>query len=299
MSTSFYIVDDDKVIQKILKSIIKDKELGNLIGYSSDGIEAIEKIKVLNPDIVLVDLLMPGMDGASMVSRLKEEGCDSIFIMISQVDSKEMISKAYRDGVEFYINKPINVIEVISVIKSVQEKLNMSKVIKSFENAFKGIEMLKGESPKPAPKASDERDSVKKVLAQIGILGEAGCTDIVNIVVWLMDMGYSQEAMQYKYKLSDAYSHLKSKYEGEGNTDVNKGAIEQRIRRAVKSALSNMAHLGIEDYYNDIFVKYSATLFDFGEVRREMDFIREKSAHSGKVNVKKFIEGVLMAVMEG
>ncbi|AHM58200.1 transcriptional regulatory protein GlnL (plasmid) [Peptoclostridium acidaminophilum DSM 3953] len=298
MNASFYIVDDDKVIQKILTNIIRDKNLGSLLGVSSDGSEALEKIMVLKPDIVLVDLLMPGMDGASMVAKLKEYGCESMFIMISQVDSKELISKAYMDGIEFYISKPINVVEVVSVVESVKEKLRMSNVIKSFENAIKGMEFLKSKGHKKENEDYSVRDRVKKVLAQLGILGEAGCTDIIEIVAWLEEMGCGKQGSQYNYKLSDAYSHLKTKYESEETGEVNKSAIEQRIRRAVKSALSNIANLGIEDYYNDIFVKYASTLFDFGEVRREMDLLRGKSSYGGKINAKKFIEGILMAVMD-
>jgi len=65
MYQNFYIVDDDKAIQKILKNIISKNNQGELIGISGNGLDAIEDIKILNPDIVLVDLLLPGIDGAT------------------------------------------------------------------------------------------------------------------------------------------------------------------------------------------------------------------------------------------
>ena len=298
VGTSFYIVDDDKAIQKILRKIIMEKYLGNVIGMSESGRTAIEEVKVLKPDIVLIDLLMPEVDGIEVVLALKGMGCNSAFIMISQVDSKKIISRAYSEGIEFYINKPINVVEVVSVIKSVQEKCKMAKVIQTFENAIKSINILRQEQPGKKAEASDGRTKVKKVLAQLGIMGEAGCEDIIEIVLWLKVKRLSGDSIQQAYKLSQIYNYLKNKYEKEQRVQMNIGAIEQRIRRAIKNALKNLANLGIEDYYDDNFMKYSVALFDFSEVRKEMDFERGKNRYGGTINVKKFIEGIMILLMD-
>lgn len=55
----------------------------------------------LNPDLILVDLLMPQKDGIQVVRELKEQGCRAKFIMISQVSNKEMVAKAYLAGWTF------------------------------------------------------------------------------------------------------------------------------------------------------------------------------------------------------
>jgi two-component system response regulator YcbB len=298
MGTSFYIIDDDKVIQKILKRIITEKCLGSIIGMSDNGRTAIEEIKKLKPDIILIDLLMPEIDGIEVVLALKRMGCESAFIMISQVDSKKMISRAYSEGIEFYINKPINVIEVASVIKSVQEKYKMAKVIYTFENVMKSMNMARQSEPVKKAEEHDERTKVKRVLAQLGVLGEAGCQDIIEIVLWLSRKELPEDDKQPSYKLFHAFKYLKIKYETEQQVQINIGAIEQRIRRAIKGALKNLASLGIEDYYNDTFTNYSAALFDFSEVRKEMDFERGKSSYGGTINVKKFIEGIIVLLMD-
>ena len=54
-----------------------------------------------------------------------------------------------------------------------------------------------------------------------------------------------------------------------------------------------MANLGVEDYHNDKFQLYSTALFDFQEIRQTMEFIKHKSNYSGKINVKKFLSGLL------
>lgn len=298
METSFYIVDDDKAIQKILKRIILENRLGSILGMADGGRAAIEEILELKPDIVLIDLLMPEIDGIETVLALKEKGCDSAIIMISQVDSKKMISQAYSEGIEFYITKPINVVEVVSVIKSVQEKYKMMKFIQDLENAMSDVSLLRREQSVKKVQASDGKTKVRKILAQLGILGEAGCQDIIEIVQWLMDTGMSGDSGQRSYKLFEAYNYLKVKYEQEQKVRTNTGAIEQRVRRAIKSALKNLANLGIEDYYGDIFVKYSAALFDFSEVRKEMDYERGRNSYGGTINVKKFVEGIIILLTD-
>jgi len=298
MESNFYIVDDDKVIRQILKTIITDQNLGNVLGIADNGWAALREIKELKPEIVLIDLLMPEIDGIEVIADLRKSGCESMFIMISQVDSKQMISRAYDEGIEFYISKPLNVTEVISVVKKVQEKIKMVKVIHNFETAFKSMNSLRSDQPAKKPDDYDQKAKIKKVLSQLGILGEAGCQDLIEVILWLKEQGPLEDSQQSNYKLFQAYDHLRRRYQTEQGQGANIGAIEQRIRRAIKSALKNLANLGIEDYYDDIFVKYSTALFDFSEVRKEMDFERSKSNYGGKINVKKFIEGILIILME-
>ena len=71
-------------------------------------------------------------------------------------------------------------------------------------------------------------------------------------------------------------------------------SMEQRIRRAAAAGLVNLAHLGLEDYGNEIFTEYSNTLYNFEQVRREMDFIRGKSERHGNVKIKNFLNALVV-----
>lgn len=57
--------------------------------------------------------------------------------------------------------------------------------------------------------------------------------------------------------------------------------------------MHNLAILGLEDFANDKFLLYSSSLFDFGEVRKEMLYIQGKRSLRGRIHVKKFIEGII------
>ena len=72
--------------------------------------------------------------------------------------------------------------------------------------------------------------------------------------------------------------------------------MEQRIRRTIAAGMSNIAHMGIEDFMNETYTLYSGTLFSFEDVKAEMDYLRGKRASGGKVSIKKFIDGLMLEV---
>ncbi len=125
----FFIVDDDINIIRILEEIIEEERLGEVTGYALDGKTGMNEIIMQSPDIVLVDLLMPGIDGAKLVDEAKGYVKQTKFIMISQVSTKSMIGKAYDAGIEFFISKPINKIEVTRVIRKCCRKNRNGKKV--------------------------------------------------------------------------------------------------------------------------------------------------------------------------
>lgn len=270
----FFILDDDINVIRILKRIIGDRELGIVIGEERNGIKGIEKIKDTIPDIVLIDLLMPGMDGLNVVKMLKEEFDDIEFIMISQVSSKSMVEKAYRYGVEYFIYKPINAIEVEAIIRKVMERIQINRTISSMQKIFAN----KGGN-KPAKIEQSCEHYLGSILTELGIIGEKGSQDIIDTVKY---------AIRNKVNLSQATLR-----DILSNLTDNPKSMEQRMRRAINTALTNIASLGIEDFMNSTFTEYSNTLFNFEQVRAEMEFIRGNANKGGSTNIKKFLIGLI------
>lgn len=295
MKPSFYIIDDDLGIRRILTNIIDNYGLGYVIGESSDGGVAVQEIIDFIPDIVLIDLLLPSIDGVEIVKEIKEKGFNIQFVMISQVTSKDMIAEAYKSGIEYFINKPINVIEVISVIERVIENLKLKQALsiigKTLEKNRSSI--IYNKKSENIDKKDTYKEEIVKIFSDLGILGEAGSNDLLNMIEIILEEREKLAVTIHKYRMRDMYKKLNKKYAEENNTLVSVKAIEQRIRRVIQSALENLASIGIEDYGNMKFEKYSTSLFDFKEVKTEMDYIRKKSRYRGKINVKKFIEGII------
>lgn len=267
----YYILDDDINIVKILQNIVETDFERLVIGSNTDPEKAIKEILTLKPDAVLIDYLMPSLDGTDVIKKVKALNPDIEFIMISQVADKEMIGDAYKEGLSFFISKPINKIEVNVVLSNLENRLETSEKLKQ-------IISLIGDAHTPAQTVSSHVDQAKSVLFDLGIYSEKGSKDILSII----------EIMDNKNMVDSkkAFNHYSKDVKEKGKI------IRQRIRRAIGKALRNISYLGLEDYMNETFVKYSSTLFNFESVKLEMDYIRGTSTTRGSVSISKFLENL-------
>ena len=280
-----YLIDDDKNILNILKLIIRNQNLGEICGTATCGIDALDDFSQIHPDIIIVDLLMPEIDGIALVKKAKSLLPNTAFIMLSQVNSKDMIAEAYESGVEFYIQKPINSIEVVSVITKVSASLSAQRTLQQVQNIF----MLQNTAPTTTSAVQEtvEKEYITKlkgILQKLGIAGEKGCKDIITIIEYLMEHDLDLEDTTLNQLCS--------------NFTENPKSMEQRIRRTANLGMINLAHLGLEDYYNDTFTAYTGTLYNFEQIRREMEHIRGKSFKGGNVKIKSFLNSLIIACQE-
>lgn len=109
-------------------------------------------------------------------------------------------------------------------------------------------------------------------------MGEIGSEDLIRVVSFLI---------KNKIRTSDiSIREICARFTN------NPRVMEQKMRRTVNIAMTNIASLGIEDYMNETFVEYSNTLFNFEQIKREMDYLRGKSNEKGSINMKKFLSGL-------
>lgn len=283
-----YIVDDDKNICNVLKRIITEKKLGEICGISYNGQDALEDVVSLKPDIVLADLLMPELDGLTFAEKARKLLPDLSVVMLSQVDNKEMVSKAYENGVEFYVHKPVNAIEIENVLRNITASKTMKRIIAKAQDLFTEPEVTKVSAKTSGVGESAARSQavgkvymqrLRGILQGIGISSESGSRDIISIVEYLMenDMDITETTLN----------------ELCGRLGQNPKSVEQRIRRAAFAGMVNLANKGLEDYADPVFNEYSGRLYNFEQIRREMNYIRGKSDKHGNVRIRNFINGLL------
>lgn len=281
--TSFIIIDDDIGIRKIIKKIIEKHELGVVIAECADGEQGEPLICEHQPDIVFIDLLLPGRNGIQIINGVRSLCTDTAFIMISQANSEKLVTQAYQSGIEFFIHKPINVLEIVFIVNKI---LDNRSIRQAMSQICRTTSQYSSSSPGSVNKEykNGQKTKIYKIFSELGILGEKGTQDIFKMTQ-LVDKYIHEDGSDYH--LAQIFQLLAQ----QSNQDVR--TIEQRVRRTIAKALENTANIGIEDYYNDRFETYNSSLFDFKEVRTEMDYINKKSKYHGKVNVKKFLEGLL------
>lgn len=301
MGFTFFILEDDRACRQILSSIIEDEGLGEVTGEMADGHgNVVGAVLHHQPDVLLVDLLMPGKDGVEVVESLRERSFHGKIVMISQVEKKEMVAQAYAAGIDFYINKPINRIEVISVIRGVTERLKMERSLEQVREsmaALEEIESLRKQTSQAIDSPLLDQETIKErtreVLADLGLIGEPGSHDLIQIILFLNTVPDIDKYLGEFRHLKELYQAVQEKYRRE-EKKVDVRAIEQRVRRAIKHAMDHVAALGIEDYNNPSFERYGPKFFDFNELRLKMKELEKEQVAPTKtrVNIKQFINAL-------
>jgi len=279
----YFIVDDDRASRNMLTSIINDATLGTVIGEASNGQEAIPQILMTQPEFVLIDLLMPKLDGINTISHLRQNGYTGNIVMISQVTNKDMVAEAYQYGAEYFIHKPINKIEVESVLRKTEEQYRLKNSILAIRQSLSNFEQ-----PNLLHRKKTTRDHIQTILNDMGIVAEVGSEDIIHIVEQLV---LDKNKIAPLPPLKEIYENL-AKMTKTTPDEISKEskAIEQRIRRTIFAAMINLANLGIVDHTNSEFEYYAPRFFDFTDIRILMSQIEANSERKVKVNIKKFIQ---------
>ncbi|MEA1976221.1 MAG: DNA-binding domain-containing protein, partial [Bacillota bacterium] len=97
----------------------------------------------------------------------------------------------------------------------------------------------------------------------------------------------------YNENMTFFYKYLSNYYLEIYNNKIKEKTIKQRVRRATIDSLESIASLGLEDYFNSTFENYSSTLFRFTEVRKEMNYLKGLSRIRGKIDIKRYIGGII------
>lgn len=293
MKLSIIIVDDDIVSRSMLEDIIEESSMGELKGTANGGLEGTQLILDLKPDVVLMDLLMPDQDGIETIAKLKANDYTGKFIMISQVENKDMVGAAYQQGIEFFIHKPINRVEVEHVLSKVNEQWKYERYLLEIRQSLAKLNI--GESP-AAPKIRSVREVCRPLLMDLGIIGENGSKDIMAMMEYMIEHKQVTELPSLK-ELYEAVAQTYKDTDKEVEKETK--AIEQRIRRTILAALTNMASIGLTDYSNPKFEHYAPLYFDFQDVRMKMRAMEEdQPVDKGKVNIKKFLHVFYMETLE-
>jgi len=124
------LVDDHIIFRKGLAGLLEKEDGFVVVGEAQDGIEAIEKAQHLKPDVVLMDISMPRMDGIAATQRIREAIPSTKIIMLTILDQDEKLFDAVKAGAHGYLTKNLNPCKLFKILRGVvQGEAALSRVM--------------------------------------------------------------------------------------------------------------------------------------------------------------------------
>jgi len=115
------LIEDHPLFKMGVTLLLEKAEGIELVGVAEDGITGIEKARALNPDVILMDIGLPSMDGIEATKRIKSFNPDIKILIFTSKDSERDVFESFKSGADGYIMKEASPEQTINAIKSVNE----------------------------------------------------------------------------------------------------------------------------------------------------------------------------------
>ena len=117
--THVLVADGNQDFCKMLtEKMGKERDL-ELVGCTGDGAEAYALAKQLQPDLIMLDLVLPRLDGLEMLCRLREEGCEAHVIVLTSFVTGDVVARCASSGADYFIYKPCDPMALIKHIRQI------------------------------------------------------------------------------------------------------------------------------------------------------------------------------------
>ena len=119
-NTKVLIIDDEKTNIKILLEIFEFDEDEYITRTAFSGEEGLEILSGFHPDVILLDIMMPGIDGYEVCRRIRNDpaNCSAKIIMLSGRAMQDEIDKGFEAGADKYVSKPFGIKELLDILKA-------------------------------------------------------------------------------------------------------------------------------------------------------------------------------------
>ena len=110
------VVDDDRTTRELLR--LQLKSAGFAVETASDGADALARVRAKTFDLVLLDVWMPGMDGLSVLARMRDHASHPKVIVMTADDTSETLLRAIREHAYRYVTKPVEPKELVEIVRT-------------------------------------------------------------------------------------------------------------------------------------------------------------------------------------
>ena len=112
------LVDDQQILAEGIKSVLETSNEVEVVGIASDGVRAIEAVNSCKPDVVLMDIRMPNMNGVVATQKIKEIDENIKIVILTTFDDSDYILSAINNGASGYLLKDIGATALIDAVKN-------------------------------------------------------------------------------------------------------------------------------------------------------------------------------------
>jgi len=113
------VVDDQPLVRSGFRMVIEERPDLELVGEATDGVQALELARELEPDVILMDVRMPNLDGVEATRRLVEEGTQARILVLTTFDLDEYVYAAIRAGASGFLLKDVEPADLVDAIRVV------------------------------------------------------------------------------------------------------------------------------------------------------------------------------------
>jgi YesN/AraC family two-component response regulator len=213
------IVDDQNIIRKGIKVLLEDSAEIELVGFAEDGETALAKIEATQPDVVLLDINLPGIDGIVVANQIAAKFPNIKVIMLSSYEDESYVSKAIESSAKGYLLKNVSAKELQWSIKLVHQGYS----------AFKSelLTSLNLDNQAKKPKSSSSVETIKVVPAKNNVALPASAMPSPKT---------DEESAELELLL--ARNQVRQKYSALKQQQKNFGIHDVSISRAKKTMMS-------------------------------------------------------------
>lgn len=116
------IADDSGLLRQRLIAVLSEIEYVEIAGEASDGLGAINLVQKLNPDVVILDIRMPGMNGIEVLQKIKRDNPSTVVIVFTSYPYPQYREKCMVLGADFFLDKSLGLDNVLAAIEKMNQK---------------------------------------------------------------------------------------------------------------------------------------------------------------------------------
>ncbi|MEM1175225.1 MAG: response regulator transcription factor [Pseudomonadota bacterium] len=164
MAIRIGLIDDQTLVRQGIRGLLELSDKVEVVAEGADGDEAVSLARDASPDVILMDMRMPRMDGAEAITALADAGLPTPVIILTTFDDHEQVLTAIRAGAKGYLLKDVSLESLVAAIESVAAGETMIQPSIT-ENLLRGISAQSSDDDAPAEELTRKETEVIRLMA--------------------------------------------------------------------------------------------------------------------------------------